>query len=197
MRWILFVGRLLFGGAFLWTATRQALHAQAATESLAAHSVPYPEVALAISTLLLALGGASVVLGIVPRIGLGLIVLELIASTLMYAADSGVELALFTKNIGLMGAALGLLSLPVPWPVSVDSWLRQRGGFSGTGPLVQSFRRLIEGARRAWVPKRARSLAHTHRVESSPNAWLVREQAVTRASGGIVMRSVRAYYFSG
>jgi uncharacterized membrane protein YphA (DoxX/SURF4 family) len=211
MRWILCAGRLLFGGLFLWSATQHVLHAEALSESLSAHSVPYPGFALAASTLLLTVGGLSIVLGFMPRVGLSSIILFLIPATFIMhafwsvdATARGVELAIFLKNVALIGAALSLLALSVPWPISIDNWLRHRARFSADGAFARVWRRVVERSRQVLQPKRARSRAPAEQIVSSPatishsggDSWVVREQAVKRADGSIVMRSVRAYFYS-
>lgn len=175
MRWFLLIGRLLFGGVFLFLAARHAAGMDSLAAAAAAHGVPYPELAVGVSALLLALGGASVVLGFMPRIGLGLIALYLVPVTGILhafwtapdASSRALELALFTKNLALLGASAALLAVPTPWPWSVDEWLsntqRRTGGGGFQAWLLQllaaireagsSTRRSLSDAVSRWRPQ--------------------------------------------
>jgi uncharacterized membrane protein YphA (DoxX/SURF4 family) len=205
MRWMLLFGRLLFGGLFLFAAVNHIVEAKAMTESLAAHSVPFPELTLALATLLLMLGGASVVLGFMPRVGLALLMLFLVPTTFIMhgfwsadAASRGMELAMFMKNLALLGAALCMFALPVPWALSVDGWLHDRTGFSGEAALARGWRRMVQGVQRR-APARAQNtqvMPTSTVIESGRDFRVYRQQAWSSADGTVVMRSVRAYFYN-
>lgn len=205
MRWTLLVGRLLFGGLFLFAAVNHIVEAKAMTESLAAHSVPFPEITLALATLLLVLGGASVVLGFMPRLGLSLLALFLVPTTVIMhsfwsadAASRGVELAMFMKNLALLGGTLCMFALPVPWALSVDGWLRDRTGFNGEAALARGWRRMVESVQRR-APVRAQNtqiMPTSTAIESGHDFRVYRQQAWRSADGTVVMRSVRAYFYN-
>jgi putative oxidoreductase len=150
MRWILLLGRLLFGGLLIWAAARHAMDASTAVAAATAHSIPYPEVIVLIATLALALGGASVLLGLMPRVGLGLIALSLIGTTsMMHAfwtvvdpAARSAEFAMFTSNTALLGAVMSMLAIPLPWPFSLDEGIARSGrlGHDLWGRITRSLR---------------------------------------------------------
>jgi hypothetical protein len=156
------------------------------------------------------LGGLSVVLGFMPRVGLGLIILFLIPATFIMhafgsadAAISGNDLAMSAMNVALIGAALSLLALPVPWSLSVDEWLRDRAGFSGENALARGWRRIVQSARQVAQPGRTRSHSQSAAivpkqsvVPGANERWIVRQQAVRSSDGSFAMRVVRAYYSS-
>jgi putative oxidoreductase len=120
------VGRVLFGGLFLYNGLNHFLHFTATRGYCAYKGVPLPAASTVISGLWLLAGGASVVLGFRPEIGLTLIVMFLlVVSPKMHAfwtvADPTHRLGEFinfTKNLAMVGAALMMLAIPRPWPYS-------------------------------------------------------------------------------
>jgi putative oxidoreductase len=208
MRWFLLLGRLLFGGLFIWAAARHVMEASALTAAVAAHSVPYPEAAVFISTLLLALGGSSIVLGLAPRVGLGAISLFLLAVTpIMHAfwmsddpATRSMELSMFMKNVALLGAAIGMLAIPVPWPLSVDAWIARSGHFGGD--LLSQLKPRLKGMLGRMRPRSASgTAANTHaalaarpdRGVPSGTCYVSRSWAAS-SDGGVLIHNVHAYY---
>ncbi len=123
----LLVGRLLFGGLFVYNGINHFQNRAAIAGYCAYKKVPMPAVATVISGLWLLIGGLSVVLGIRPDAGLLLIALFLLLVTPKMHdfwtvtepnARMG-EFINFTKNFAMLGAALMMLALPRPWPYSV------------------------------------------------------------------------------
>ena len=121
------IGRLLFGGFFLHAGINHFKELKGMAQYAKAKGVPVPEVAVAASGAALAIGGASLLLGIKPKVGAA-------AVTGFLAGVSPVmhdfwkqqdpekrqnEMIQFSKNIALMGSALALMSVKEPWPVSV------------------------------------------------------------------------------
>ncbi len=134
MNWILLLGRLLFGGVFLFSGIHHLTDLPQLASYAAAHDVPYPQWVVAGTGLLLTLGGISVILGLAPRFGLAAILAFLAVVTPVVHAfwavsdpeGRQIELAQFMKNTALAGAALSLLAIDLPWPVSLDRTLRRR-----------------------------------------------------------------------
>ena len=121
------VGRLLFGGLFLYNGAKHFKNYAGVRGYCAFKHVPMPGAAAILSGLWLLASGASVALGFRPEIGLVLIVVFLLVVTpVMHdfwnAADPSQRLGEkinFEKNAALLGAALLMLSLPRPWPYSL------------------------------------------------------------------------------
>jgi putative oxidoreductase len=122
------VGRLIFGGFFLYNGVNHFLATASMTQYAAAKGVPLPEVAVIVGGLLLLCGGLSIVLGFLPHVGLACIVVFLAGVTPaihnFWASPAGVErtsdLVNFTKNVGLLGGTLALFGVPRPWPYSIQ-----------------------------------------------------------------------------
>ena len=94
-----------------------------------AKGVPSPKLAVAGSGVLLLLGGASVLLGLYPTIGIILLIVFMLGTTFQIHNFWAVtdpqmkqaEMVNFLKNMALTGALLMLLAIPQPWPFSLAS----------------------------------------------------------------------------
>ena len=127
MSLVFFIGRLLYGGFFLWSGVNHLRRNEAMGRYASARKVPAPRTAVASSGLLIIAGGASVILGLWPGWVLALVVIFLVPVSLTMhnywaatepAARAG-DLTHFKKNAALLGAALMLYAVPQPWPWSV------------------------------------------------------------------------------
>jgi uncharacterized membrane protein YphA (DoxX/SURF4 family) len=86
-----------------------------------------PEQAVTASTVLLLLGGASILLGMKPKIGTAAVIAFLAAvSPMMHdfwtqkdPSQRQTDMIHFSKNMALLGAALALMGMEEPWPASV------------------------------------------------------------------------------
>lgn len=121
------LGRMIFGGFFLYNGINHFRQRQALAQYTAAKSVPEPESMVLISGAALALGGASIILGLKPRLGtLAVMAFLGTVSPLMHdfwsiqdPQQKQNEMINFSKNIALLGAALALTGLE-EWPASVE-----------------------------------------------------------------------------
>jgi uncharacterized membrane protein YphA (DoxX/SURF4 family) len=128
------LGRLLFGGYFVYNGLNHFFNRKAMTAYAKAKEVPAAGLAVPGSGLLILLGGLSLVTGIQPRLGASLVTAFLLGVTpRMHAfwtvGDEGeraAELVNFAKNVALIGGAAFAAAVPEPWPT--------RG--QGSGALV-------------------------------------------------------------
>ncbi len=128
MKGLFLLGRALFGGYFIYSGVNHFRNHAMMTGYAGSKGVPAPHVAVSGSGVMLLAGGASLLLGLRPKIGAGLIVAFLLGvSPQMHrfwdVDDPGQrmsEMVNFTKNMALVGAALALMSRPEPWPLSVS-----------------------------------------------------------------------------
>ena len=124
---LVLIGRLLFGGLFLYNGVNHFTNRAAMTGYAGYKGVPMPGASIILSGVWLVVAGLSVMLGLRPEIGLVMIAVFLAGVTpVMHnywtATDPNARLAdsiNFQKNMALLGAALMLLALPRPWPWSV------------------------------------------------------------------------------
>lgn len=114
------VGRLLFGGYFIFNAYNHFAHLSILSGYAQSKGIPGAKLAVAGSGVLLALGGLSIIFNILPLAGLAAPALFLLPVTLIMQpfwkiqdpmARIG-EMVNFTKNMALLGAvAIFLASL--------------------------------------------------------------------------------------
>ena len=126
MRYVTPVGRVLFSLIFIMTL---ATHFTAGAIGYAAQSgVPMAGVLVPLSGVIAALGGLSVLLGYKAKLGAWLLVVFLIPVTFVMHAFWTVQdpmmrqfqMAMFMKNIGLLGGAL-LITQFGSGPASLDA----------------------------------------------------------------------------
>lgn len=121
------IGRIMFGGFFLHSGIDHFLKKREMAQYAGAKHVPNPDVAVQVSGALLAIGGASLLLGIKPKYGAAAIIAVLAAvSPTMHAFWSQedpqarqADMINFAKNLALLGGALALAGVEEPWPASV------------------------------------------------------------------------------
>ena len=121
------IGRLIFGGFFLYSGINHLRNRKMLAQYSASKNIPKPEVAVIATGLMMLTGGASIVLGIKPKIG-ALAILGFLGgvSPMMHdfwkQEDPGQrqgEMNNFAKNMAMAGAALALLGVEEPWEASV------------------------------------------------------------------------------
>jgi len=121
------IGRLVFGGFFLYSGINHLKQHKNLAQYAGLKNVPMPEQAVTASTVLLLLGGASVLLGVKPKLGTAAIIAFLAAVSPMIhdfwihqdPSQRQSELVNFSKNMALLGAAIALMGVKEPWPASV------------------------------------------------------------------------------
>jgi uncharacterized membrane protein YphA (DoxX/SURF4 family) len=129
MRTLFVLGRAIFGGYFAYSGLHHFVEQRQMSGYAASKGVPAAELAVPASGALILAGGLSVVAGVKPRDGLAAIVAFLIPVTLEMhrfweVDDPGQrmsEMINFSKNMALVGAALMMMQLEEPWPLSLDS----------------------------------------------------------------------------
>ena len=125
--YVFVLGRILYGGFFVLGGLNHFQHLNMMSGFVGSKGVPAPKAAVVISGILIIVGGLSVILGYHVWIGLGCIMLFLIpVSFLMhnYWVETDMMQRInqrvnFQKNIALLGAALMMLMIPKPWPLSL------------------------------------------------------------------------------
>jgi putative oxidoreductase len=123
---VFLIGRIILGGYFLYSG----IHHFTSLGHLAGYAemkeVPVPKAAVAGTGVLLALGGLSLLVGVLPMVGYILLLVFLAGVSpavhafwsVRDAQQRAVEMINFTKNAALAGALLMILTVPAPWPLS-------------------------------------------------------------------------------
>ncbi len=121
------IGRLLFGGFFLYSGVDHFLNLGQMTQFAAAKGVPVPEAAVLMTGALLFFGGLSILLGWRPELRVGALIVFLVLVTPMmhnFWDESGAartaDMINFMKNVALAGGSLMLVAVPRPWVYSVE-----------------------------------------------------------------------------
>jgi uncharacterized membrane protein YphA (DoxX/SURF4 family) len=127
MKTVFLLGRLIFGGFFLYSGLHHFQEKKVLAQYAAAKNVPLPDIAVTASGAMLMLGGASILLGVKPKIG-ALAIAGFLAgvSPMIHGfwrtEDSQQrqnEMAHFMKNIAMLGGVMALMSMEEPWPLSL------------------------------------------------------------------------------
>ena len=123
--------RFILGGYFAWRGAQHldAYGRQHLVASARAKNLPMPLFAVPLFGLMLTIGGASLATGLFPAAGVALLWGFLIpAAFVMHrfwrigdAAARAVERRRFVRNLALAMAALALLLVTQPWPLTVGS----------------------------------------------------------------------------
>ena len=126
MRSVFLLGRVIFGGFFLYNGINHFKQRGAMTQYTEAKGIPNPDLAVMGSGVAMALGGASIISGVQPKWGAAAIAAFIaVASPAMHdfwnadEASKQSDLINFSKNMALLGAALVLMSVEEPWPASL------------------------------------------------------------------------------
>jgi putative oxidoreductase len=124
---LLIIGRAIFGGFFLFSGLHHFMDRVALTSVTAAVGVPFPDVAVLGTGLLLVMGGVGLMTGLWPRVGALMIIAFLIGVTpVMHAfwkdpagPQRMANMGDFLKNVGLLGGACIAAALPARWGKAV------------------------------------------------------------------------------
>jgi putative oxidoreductase len=121
------LGRLVFGGFFLYNGINHLKQRKSYAQYAEGKNVPKPELAVVGTGIAMIVGGTSILLGIKPKLGT-LAILGFLAGVSPTMHDFWRvedpnqrmnEMTNFTKNLALAGAALALMGVEEPWPASV------------------------------------------------------------------------------
>jgi putative oxidoreductase len=122
-----FIGRMLFGGFFIYSGIHHLRSYKSMAPYAESKGVPAPEAAVALTGIPMLIGGASLLLGVKPKLGALAIVCFLgSVSPIMHdfwrnedPKERMTNMVMFTKNMALAGAALALMGVDEPWEASV------------------------------------------------------------------------------
>jgi uncharacterized membrane protein YphA (DoxX/SURF4 family) len=128
VEFVFLLGRILYGGFFIIGGINHFQHLGMMASFVGAKGLPAPKLAVIVSGLLIVVGGLSVLFGAEPEVGVLCIVVFLVPVTFMmhaYWTETDPMQRInqrvnFQKNLALLGAALLLLFVPRPWPLSLN-----------------------------------------------------------------------------
>ena len=123
MIYLFVLGRILLGGYFIMNGYNHFKNLKMLTGYAQLKKVPMPKIAVLVTGLMMFLGGLGILLGIYVQLSVFLLSLFLIGTLIKMhkywevtdpMARMG-EYVNFYKNLGLLGAILMLLAIPLPW----------------------------------------------------------------------------------
>jgi uncharacterized membrane protein YphA (DoxX/SURF4 family) len=128
-RAVFLIGRLVVGGFYLYAGIDNLLHLGEKVGYAAFKGVPLPLLSIIVASILLLIGGMSILTGYRPTLGVGAVILFLVPVTLLMhnfwtIADPQmrmIEMHAFQGNVALIGSALLLLGVPQPWAWSLNN----------------------------------------------------------------------------
>ncbi len=127
MRVPFLIGRLMFGGFFLYNGINHFKKSREMSQYAGVKKVPKPDLAVKATGAVLIAGGTSILLGIKPKLG-AMAILGFLAGVSPVMHDFWKQqepqqrmndLINFTKNLALAGGAMALMGVEEPWPASV------------------------------------------------------------------------------
>lgn len=121
------LGRLIFGGFFINSGVHHFTDRESLSKYASYKKVPMPDLAVQASGAALIIGGASILLGVKPKLGAAALIGFLAGvSPIMHdfwnvedPEKRQGEMVNFMKNVALLGGALALMAVEEPWSVSV------------------------------------------------------------------------------
>jgi uncharacterized membrane protein YphA (DoxX/SURF4 family) len=123
------VGRLLVGGFYVYAGTDNLLNISSKVGYATFKGVPFPMLSITLASILILIGGMSILTGFRPIVGIYAVILFLVPVTLMmhkfWVVEDlqlrVIEWRAFLSNLALAGSALLLTGVPRPWTWSVES----------------------------------------------------------------------------
>jgi putative oxidoreductase len=121
------LGRIVFGGFFLYNGINHFKQRKSLAEYAKGKNVPLADIAVPATGAALLVGGTSILLGVKPKLG-ALAIIGFLASVsptmhdFWKQEDPGQrmnDMINFSKNMALLGAAVALMAVEEPWPASV------------------------------------------------------------------------------
>ncbi|PIR88473.1 MAG: DoxX family protein [Candidatus Harrisonbacteria bacterium CG10_big_fil_rev_8_21_14_0_10_44_23] len=130
MEILFLIGRILFGGFFLWMGIGHFTKKVGLIAYAQSRGVSSTSAAVLLSGVMVILGGVGIILGVFIDIALWLIIIFLVFVSFMIhkfweindPSQRMVEANAFMKNIALLGAALMMLIISSPWAISLGSY---------------------------------------------------------------------------
>jgi uncharacterized membrane protein YphA (DoxX/SURF4 family) len=123
------IGRIVFGGFFLYNGINHLREARSMAPYAKSKGVPSPELAVKLAAIPLLAGGASLLLGVKPKLGAAAILGFLVGvSPVMHdfwrnqnPEQRTHDMINFMKNMALAGGALALMGVDEPWEASIPT----------------------------------------------------------------------------
>ena len=125
--YILLLSRVILGFYFLFNSFNHFRNLNSLAGWVQSKNVPAPKLMVALTGILLLIGGLSILLGVYIEIGILALTLFFLPVTFVmhdFWRETDPQMKMmqminFMKNLALWGAILALLFIPQPWPFSL------------------------------------------------------------------------------
>jgi len=130
---VFIVGRLIFGGYWVFNGLNHFVNMSMMAEFARQRGVPFPaELSVAVTGLMMLLGGLTIILGVYTYIGMALIIVFLLSAMIFIhkfwemsdPMARMMEMILFMRNAAFIGALLMLYTLGDTWSFNIFDLLR-------------------------------------------------------------------------
>lgn len=127
MEFAFLIGRILYGGFFIVMGMNHFTKFRAMAGYASSKRVPFPQVGVLVSGLMIVFGGLGIVTGVYVQLAVLLIVIFLFFVSIMMhnfwaiadEQEKMLQMVHFLKNLALLGAGLMMLSIPGPWSYGI------------------------------------------------------------------------------
>jgi len=125
---VFIIGRLIFGGYWVLNGLNHFTNMKMMADFARQRGVPFPaELSVAVTGLMMLLGGLTIILGVYTYIGMALIILFLLSAMIFIhkfwemsdPMARMMEMILFMRNTAYIGVLLMLYTLGDTWPFNV------------------------------------------------------------------------------
>jgi putative oxidoreductase len=125
---VFIIGRLIFGGYWVLNGLNHFINMKMMADSTRQRGVPFPaELSVAVTGLMMLLGGLTIILGVYTYIGMALIILFPLSAMIFIhkfwemsdPMARMMEMILFMRNAAYIGVLLMLYTLGDTWPFNI------------------------------------------------------------------------------
>jgi uncharacterized membrane protein YphA (DoxX/SURF4 family) len=125
---VFIIGRLIFGGYWVLNGLNHFINMKILADLVRQRGVPFPaELSVAVTGLMMLLGGLTIILGVYTYIGMALIILFLLSAMIFIhkfwemsdPMARMMEMILFMRNAAYIGVLLMLYTLGNTWPFNI------------------------------------------------------------------------------
>jgi uncharacterized membrane protein YphA (DoxX/SURF4 family) len=125
---VFIIGRLIFGGYWVLSGLNHFINMKILADLVRQKGVPFPvELSVAVTGLMMLLGGLTIILGVYTYIGMALIILFLLSAMIFVhrfweisdPMARRTEMILFMGNVAYIGVLLMLYTLGDTWPFNI------------------------------------------------------------------------------
>ncbi len=125
--YLFLLGRIVVGVYFIFNGLGHFMNINMLSQYVASKGVPASKFMVAVTGVMLLIGGITILTGVEPLVGAWILIIFLFPTSIIlhnfWAIEDQqmkmVEMANFTKNMALIGFLLMIFAIPLPWPFTL------------------------------------------------------------------------------